>query len=151
MPESKKFFYRTHLKWVEAKKGLLSAGEKPGIVVATPPEFRGHQGVWTPEELFVASVNCCIMTTFLYFAEKGGLKFNSFESFAEGILERKEQGLVFSTVKVAPRILLASVEEAGRAEKVLGLTEKSCLISNSIKSKIIITPEIKAIEENPGE
>ena len=71
----KKFIYRTNLKWTGSKKGLLSGEDRPTIEVSTPFEFRGHAGIWTPEELFVASVNICIMTTFLYYAEKRNFTF----------------------------------------------------------------------------
>jgi len=38
-------------------KGLLSSSGKTNIEIATPPEFRGHLVIWSPEDLFVASVN----------------------------------------------------------------------------------------------
>ena len=61
----KQFTYKTYLRWKEERKGTLSSSGKSDIEVATPPEFRGHPGIWTPEELFIGSVNICIMTTFL--------------------------------------------------------------------------------------
>ncbi len=68
--KSKKFIYKNSINWLAEKRGLLSSLGKPNIEVATPPEFRGHVGIWNPEDLFVASVNSCIMTTFLYYAER---------------------------------------------------------------------------------
>ncbi|MGH9425673.1 MAG: OsmC family protein, partial [Terriglobia bacterium] len=61
----KSFTYKTGLKWVEEKSGMLSSSGKPSLKVASPPEFKGEAGVWTPEDLFVASVEICQMTTFL--------------------------------------------------------------------------------------
>jgi len=143
--KSKKFIYRTNLKWVEAKKGLLSSIGKPAIEVATPPEFRGHPGIWTPEELFVASVNACIMTTFLYYAERGNLKFLSYESSAEGVLEKEERGLVFSCIEVVPEISVKLANDVERTRDLLALSEKNCLISNSIKSKVTVKAKIQAV------
>ena len=59
--KSKTFLYRVHLEWKEARKGVLSSFGKPDIEVATPAEFRGHEGVWTPEDLFVAGLHFYIM------------------------------------------------------------------------------------------
>ena len=139
----KKFVYRTAVKWQRERKALLSSSGKPDIGVATGPEFRGHQGIWTPEDLFVASVNTCIMTTFLYYAEKEGLEFSAYESDAEGTLERVEGKFIFSEIKVMPRLSLKSDSDIEKARKLIELSEKACLISNSIKSKVTLAPEIK--------
>jgi organic hydroperoxide reductase OsmC/OhrA len=139
----KQFTYKTYLKWKEERKGILSSDDKSDIEVATPPEFRGHHGIWTPEELFIGSVNICIMTTFLYYAEKEGLKFLSYESYAEGILERGEQGLLFTRVMITPKILVSLEEEVETVKSLMVLSEKNCFISNSLKSEILLTPQIE--------
>ena len=139
----RKFIYRTNLKWVEARKGLLLSIGKPRIDVATPPEFRGHPGIWTPEELFVASVNVCIMNTFLYYAGRENLKFLRYESSAEGILEKTERGLIFSSVKIIPKISVKSADDIEKTRNLIILSEKNCLISNSIKSKVTVKPKIE--------
>ena len=139
---SKKFIYRTKIKWDKAKKGFLSSSGKPDIETATPPEFRGHAGIWTPEDFFVAAVNSCIMTTFLYYAERESIEFVSYESEAEGILERVENQLMFSLIMVRPRIVIALSDQKEKAEKLMKCAEKSCLISHSIKSKVEVIVEI---------
>ncbi|MBI3191832.1 MAG: OsmC family protein, partial [Pedosphaera parvula] len=52
--------------------------------VASPPEFKGEAGVWTPEDLFVAAVNVCTMTTFAAFAQRLNLPVLSYRCEAEG-------------------------------------------------------------------
>jgi len=88
------------------------------------------------------------MTTFLYYAEKEGLKFLSYKSSAEGILEKGEKGLVFSEIRIAPKISVSSKEEIRRAKDLVELSEENCLISNSLKSKVIVGPEIYVKEED---
>jgi hypothetical protein len=63
--------YHTAVRWTGEKRGVSTANGKPPIDVATPPEFQGHEGIWSPEDLFVSSVNACVMMTFLAFAERG--------------------------------------------------------------------------------
>ncbi|OYT22876.1 MAG: osmotically inducible protein OsmC, partial [Nitrospira sp. UW-LDO-02] len=41
---SKVYTYRTAVKWTEQKKGTITCEGKPDIQVATPPEFKGHEG-----------------------------------------------------------------------------------------------------------
>ncbi|MEX2411630.1 MAG: hypothetical protein WD607_09740 [Candidatus Paceibacterota bacterium] len=59
--------YEVNLQWNSERKGTLSSPVLPSqIEVATPPGFpKGMPGIWSPEHLFVAAVNSCVMTTFL--------------------------------------------------------------------------------------
>jgi len=140
---TKQFIYKNSLKWEGEKQGLLSSSGKPDIKVATPSEFRGHPGVWTPEDLFAASVNSCIMTTFLYYAEKNGIEFLDYKSQAEGVLELKEGRLIFIEIKVKPLIFVKQDSDIAKVEEIINVSKKNCLISNSIKCEIKVLPEIK--------
>src|SRR5574342_285048 len=95
---SKRYIYRTTVRWAEQKRGVISSAGKPDVAVATPPEFKGHEGIWSPEDLFVASANICVMTTFLTLAERAGLPFTSYESAAEGRLELVEGKFQFTAI-----------------------------------------------------
>jgi organic hydroperoxide reductase OsmC/OhrA len=147
MPEPKikleHFVYRNSLKWLGQRRGLLSSGGKPDIEIATPLEFKGHPGIWTPEDLFVASLNTCIMTTFLHFADKQGLEFLRYESDAVGILEKVENKFMISMIEIKPKISVKQDADIQGVEKLIELCERNCVISNSIKSKVKVTPEIK--------
>ena len=70
---------------------MLRSEGKPALVVNAPPEFKGEPGFWTPEDLFVASVEVCLMLTFVGIAEKRGVSFVSYTSTAEGLLEWVEE------------------------------------------------------------
>ncbi len=141
--KQKTFHYTNIIRWQEEKKGVLSSSDKSDVTVATPPEFLGHAGFWSPEDLFVASVNSCIMTTFLFYAGKNNLNFLNYESKAEGILEKVNGQFMFSEVKVMPQILVKENADIEKAKELIEVTEKSCLISNSIKAKVSVLPLIK--------
>ena len=141
--KTKQFIYTNSLRWKGEKRGLLSSLGKPDIEIATPPEFRGHPGIWTPEDLFIASVNSCIMTTFLYYAQKEGIELVSYESQAEGVLEWIEGRLIFSEIKIKPLVFIRRNSDIQKVKVILEASEKNCLISNSIKCKVKVSPEIK--------
>jgi len=141
--KSKQFVYETRLKWTGARDGLLTSGDKSPIEVSTPPEFKGRPGVWTPETLLVASVHICVMTTFLYYAEKKKLELLSYESSARGVLERVKNEFMFSTIKVKPEILVASEDDLEKVQSLLELSERNCFISNSLKTRVILEPKIR--------
>jgi peroxiredoxin-like protein len=136
--------YEINLKWTEQKKGLLSSSGLPDIEVATPPQFSGgHEGIWSPEHLFVSSVAVCIMTTFLAIAELSKLEFVSYESRATGKLEKVDNKYMFTEVTIEPIIKIKYEKDLERAERIIHKAEANCLISNSIKSKVILNPKIQ--------
>lgn len=139
----KRYTYHTAVRWTEQRKGRIAAGEgKPEIEVATPPEFKGHPGIWSPEDLFVAAANVCLMTTFLAFAERAGLGFTAYESEAEGVLELVDGKFQVTTITLKPRLALKPGEDAAKARELLEKAEAHCLISNSMKSRVVLEPTI---------
>ncbi len=134
----KVYTYRTAVKWTGQKTGTASSPGKPSIQVATPPEFKGHEGIWSPEDLFVASVNVCVMTTFLAFAERAGLPFADYECEAEGRLELVEGKFQVTLITLKPKVTLKNREDADKAKEIMERSEANCLISNSVKTKVVI-------------
>ncbi len=138
----KSYRYAVTVRWTGEKKGTLAVAGKPSVETATPPEFKGHEGIWSPEDLFVAAVNSCVMTTFLAFAERAGLAFTSYESEAEGLLEFVENRLVFTKIAVRPRIALGPGEDRAKADEILRKAERNCLVSNSLRTEVTLEPEV---------
>ncbi|NGZ02413.1 MAG: osmotically inducible protein OsmC [Nitrospira sp. WS238] len=136
--KSKVYMYQTEVKWTEQRKGIMSCAGKPDVQVATPPEFKGHEDIWSPEDLFVASANVCLMTTFLAVAERAGLAFSAYESTAEGRLELVEGKFQFTAITIRPSITLKSADDAAKAKELIEKAEHNCLISNSMKATVTL-------------
>ena len=137
------YSYRTEVEWTGERHGDLRAPVLPDLKVDAPPEFKGHDGVWTPEHLFVAAVNSCFMTTFLAIAENSKLDFVSFKAQATGKLEKApDRGLVMTEITLHPKLVINSARDFERANRILEKAERHCLISNSIKSETKLEPEI---------
>ncbi len=136
--------YEVNLHWKQDRKGEVSSPVlNDKIEVVTPPEFpKGIEGVWSPEHLFTAAVSSCLMTTFLAVAENSKLDFVSFDCKANGKLEMVEGKYMMSEVELLPKLVIKKEEDRERAERILAKSEAACLISNSIKSKIVFKPEI---------
>ena len=86
----KVFRYQTNVLWKSGRRAVISSAGKPAIEVSSPPEFKGEAGFWTPEDMFVASINLCTLMTFVAFAQRQELDFVSYESAAEGVIENVE-------------------------------------------------------------
>jgi peroxiredoxin-like protein len=140
--------YTVDLSWKENRQGILSSPElNQTLDVATPLPFpKGMEGIWSPEHLFTAAVSSCIMTTFLAIAENSKLEFEHFTCNASGKLEQVEGKYLMTEVIVKPILTLLRDEDYQKAEKVLLKAETACLISNSIKSKVIMKPVIEVVK-----
>lgn len=140
--------YEVDLDWKGGRKGLVSSNALINTIdVATPPEFPGGiEGIWSPEHLLVAAVNSCLMTTFLAIADNSQLPFLHFESHAKGRLDKQDGKYMITEILLQPVITIADAADTDKAEKVLRKSEAACLISNSIKSNIIMRGEIKTAD-----
>jgi organic hydroperoxide reductase OsmC/OhrA len=147
MNDSTKHNYEVNLKWDSERRGTISSPVLPNkIEVATPPEFpKGAKDIWTPEHLFVASVNACLLATFLAIAENSRLEFVSFDCNAVGILEKIDGKLIISEIKLTPKVVISDIKHEEQLKKILEMSEKACAVSNSITSKITLEPIISLV------
>jgi organic hydroperoxide reductase OsmC/OhrA len=140
----KTFHYRTESEWTGRLSAALKSEAKPQVPVGTPPEFRGEPGVWSPEELLVASVDICTMNTFLAYAPKAGIGLVSYSSQAEGLLEFADGTYRITRVVVKPRLVVEDAASVEKANKVIHDAHKACFITNSIRAEVVLEPHIEA-------
>ncbi len=143
--------YHTTVEWTGEHWGHIVMGNGPEMAFSAPPDAEGHEGVLTPEDAFVASVNTCVMMMFIWATERFKLDLQSYTCRAEGTklieLDRTE---IFTDVKLWPQIVIAAGEEdAGRvqarARRALKSAGKYSLVANSVKSEIEIVATIKTV------
>ncbi len=136
--------YNVNLKWNSERIGEVSSPElNSKIEVATPPQFsKGVEGIWSPEHFFTAAVNSCFMTTFLAIAENSRLEFKEFNCDAVGHLDQVEGKFLMTEVVLNPVLVITKEEDKEKALRILDKSEKACLISNSITSKVTLNPTV---------
>jgi len=134
--------YGTRVAWRRGKEGDIRTDGRPGIKVSTPPEFGGPGGMWSPEELLVASVASCLMTTFLYFVELLGIRLVSYDSNAGGTMEKTPDGLRFTAMDVAIAVKVESESDSQKAHGLKKKLEKYCPISTSVNFPVQLSLEV---------
>ena len=136
--------YETSMVWSEGRKGKVEAPGLPPLDFASPPEFGGPGGTWTPEHAFVTAATSCILLTFVAIAEFSKLAFRSLSASARGKLEKVEgEGLRFTSIDVELRVEVGSEADITRAERVAQKAEASCLVSKSMKTPVKVKAEIR--------
>ena len=144
--------YHTTVAWKGEHWGHIVMGNGPEMDFSAPPDAQGHPGVLTPEDAFVAAANTCIMMMFIWATERYKLKLLSYECRAEGTklieLDRTE---IFTHLRFWPVIRISAGEEDPRTVEAriaapCKSAQKYSLVANSVKSEIIIEPNIEVIE-----
>lgn len=138
-----KHTYRTNVRWDGERRGTLSSADLPEIEVATPPEFPGgHAGLWSPEHLYTAAAEICLMTTFLAIATNSKLEIKDYSSQAEGTLEKTEGVFLMTEIVLRPKVVVESTELVEPTKRILEKAEKHCLISSSMKTRVRMEAEV---------
>lgn len=149
--------YHTTVRWTGEHWGHIEMGNGPEMKFSAPPDAQGHPGVLTPEDAFVAAANSCVMMMFIWAAERFHLKLLSFECRTEGTklieLDRTE---TFTRLHFLPVIRVGcrpgeqqAVE--ARTRRAVQAAQKYSLVANSVKSEIIVEPEIIVCETAAGQ
>jgi len=139
----KSFRFQNQLRWTTGRRAVLSAAGKPDIEASSPPEFKGEAGFWTPEDLFLASINLCTMLTFVAFAQNKKLGFLSYESPIEGLIENVEGRYRYTEVCLRPTIEVRVPEDVERARSILDDAHKACFVANSVTSTVRLVPDFR--------
>jgi organic hydroperoxide reductase OsmC/OhrA len=127
------------------KTGVLGPSEDtlPLLDVASPPQFGGPDGVWSPEHLFVAALASCLMTTFRAMAEASRIEVLEYSDSATGSLVQDDtRKYAFDTVTLRPRVVIADEAHVDRTLRILHKAETDCLISRSVASEILLEPTV---------
>jgi len=127
----------------ESAKTIFSG---PGeLEVGPAAEFEGNPETLNPEEMFVAAINNCLMTTFFYFERKLNVEISSYYSEAKGHVEKQADGFRFTNVDVRAEVTLKQQELAEKAHQLGDLAEKYCLVSRSVACPVHYELEVKTI------
>jgi organic hydroperoxide reductase OsmC/OhrA len=146
MPKTE--IYETTVTWTGGHDGHVRMGNGPEMDFSAPPQSHGRAGVLTPEDAFVAAINTCVMLMFIWAAERFKLRLASYECRAEGTkrveIDRTE---TFTTVVLRPRIIVRVGDEKPAAvercvHRALESAQKYSLVANSVKSEVVVEPEV---------
>ncbi|MFN8486034.1 MAG: OsmC family protein [Caldilineaceae bacterium] len=126
---------------VEDTVTVTSAG-LPSLQTASPPEFDGPPGLWSPETLLTAAVANCFILTFRAVARASKLEWGQIECKALGVLDRIERVTRFTEMQIHVKLQLPAGSDAERAKRIIEKSEQACLITNSLNAKMVLEAEV---------
>lgn len=136
--------YEVNLLWHSERQGALtSPGVSTSIAAGVPWDLPARNiDAWTPEHLLLASVNACLLATFLAIARNMNVPFLSFECNSVATVEKINDKLIFTLITLRPTVVLSSPENEERIRRILEISKKSSAISNLLKIKMKLEPRI---------
>lgn len=119
--------------------------ESPGLdslTSAGPAEFGGPGDLWSPETLLVAAVADCFILSFRAIARGSKMDWISLSCDVIGDLDRVDKVTQFTSFRLNVRLEVPEGIREGKAERLLEMAEKSCLITNSMKAESTLDYEV---------
>jgi len=130
----------------EGAVGLTSPG-LPDIATASPPEFGGPGGVWSPENLLCASLADCFILTFRSISRAAKFEWADVQCRVEGVLDRVERVSQFVRYTTFAKLTVRSGSDLDKARDLLARAERGCLITNSLRGSHVLDAEIVVSDE----
>ena len=127
-----------------ANTGMVTVASSrlPDLETASPPEFDGPGGVWSPETLLCASLADCFILTFRAVSRVARLEWVHLECRVEGVLERVERVLQFTSFATIARLVVPSGADLDKARELLDRAEHGCLIANSLRGSRTLDAQV---------
>ena len=134
--------FKTGYRWTAESRGMVELGEgRQDLEVAPPPEFKGPKGLWSPEDLFVSSIETCFFLTLMFYLKQNKVELFAYSSKADGLLERVDGKMWFPQVDIYP--VLVSNADPTKIEELMHKAEQDCLVARSVKTRIGLHPKIE--------
>jgi len=116
-------------------KWHLETDEGLKIDMAVPEEFGGDSKHPSPEDLYSASIQTCMIATFKTIAERKNLEYKNIVAEASIVLDRGDDSRpVMKEGEI--KLEVSGVKNHDKADKVAKATEKNCFIHNSVKTDV---------------
>jgi peroxiredoxin-like protein len=138
--------YRTAAEAAPEGNVQLSSPGLPTLESASPAEFGGPGGQWSPETLLVAAVADCFVLTFKAIARASKFNWSSISCDVEGVLDRQEKVTQFVSYRVRAALEVPAGADEGRAQRLLEKAEESCLITSSLKAHATLETEVRVAD-----
>jgi uncharacterized OsmC-like protein len=138
--------YNNKVIWKGEHLGHTYCGNGTEMDFSAPLALYGHPNMMTPEDAYLLSVNTCIHMMVLWAMKRFKLELVAFECLAEGEVEEHiDRTSWFKKVVLKPSVTVRGGSESA-VKRALQMAQKYSTIAASVKSEILIEPDIKIIE-----
>ena len=147
MSTLKDFRYSVEASPLPRRRVRLTSAGKPPLEAATPPEFRGGTpGMWSPEDLLVASVASCFAVTLDSIAAHRTVPLDEVAIEGVGHVTRRADGRIGFVVIELNVELTVEPEFEPAAERAAHAAKESCLVGHALEVPVELELRIRTVE-----
>ena len=136
----------TYVVAASAQSDSNTTTSSPGLAdleVAAPAEFGGPGDQWSPETLLVAAVADCFILSFKAIARASKMEWTSLSCDVDGVLEKVDRVTQFTAFHIRATLDVPDGTREDKAERLMAMAEKSCLITNSLIADSDLEAEVR--------
>jgi organic hydroperoxide reductase OsmC/OhrA len=142
-PFIEKLDYSVELSWDGETGASVECDNCGDLRIDMPEEFSGNGRSPCPDQLFLASLGGCLLTTFLHFAKRLQLEAQDINISVGGKVSlRKGVGYRVGPVEARIRVM-TDAEDVELAEKCSELARDYCHITRSIEDSVRVDVSIE--------
>ena len=151
MSTLKDFRFRVNAAPANGARVRLTAENKAPLEATVPAEFRGGvPGMWSPEDLLVASVASCYVITLRGVAEHRGLTIRGLNVEGVGHVTRRAEGRVGFVVIELHVELTVDPDCVEQAEHVARAAKQRCLVGHALEIPIELELDVRTPRPAPA-
>ena len=147
MSTLKDFRFSVEASRLPRRRVRLTSDGKAPLEAAIPQEFRGGTpGMWSPEDLLVASVASCYVITFESVAAQRDITVHRLSVEGVGHVTRRAEGRVgFVVIELRVEVTV-DAECTQQAEHVARAAKQRCLIGHALEVPIELELVVQALD-----
>lgn len=134
--------YEVRLTGGPGDYATISTAGAPDLRATLPPDYDGPGDAWSPEHLLLAAVETCFLFTLRAVAGASKITFTALDLSSEGTVDRQDGVTRFTEIILRPRLTVPPGTDRARVLGVLDKSERACLISASLATRIRLEPEL---------
>jgi organic hydroperoxide reductase OsmC/OhrA len=112
------------------------------IALSGDAALKGNGERSNPEQLLVLAAASCQMLSFLARAARARIELLAYADAAEGEMSEDEAPMWISSILLRPRMTFAPGTDLERARHLVMRAHEDCYIANSLKTNVVIEPEL---------
>lgn len=148
MTSKRTYTYESTIRQAKDEVAVVVFDGMGTFAFGPPPEFGGRREALNPEQLFVAAVNGCLLTTLSYFLQRSRIELRSYQAEAQGQVEKGSDGFRFVGVEVRATAIVKDAQAAEKMSELAALAEKYCLVSRSVSCPVHYELRVEIDEED---
>lgn len=112
------------------------------LTLASDPAFRGDPTLLNPEQLVVLAASSCQLLSFLAVAARARIDVRSYDDDASAEMPEADRPVRLTTITLRPHVIVGPGPTVERVEHLLEVAHRECFIANSLRTDIIVIPQV---------